>query len=85
MMITDYTQDAPDQCPMCRTELAPDGTCEVSAEMRSSDDGLRVDIQCECGDYGAELFLEDIAASEGVLGCAPTRSTVRFDGEGYPA
>lgn len=85
MMVTDTTQETPERCPVCRAELAAEGRCEVYAEMRSSDHGLRFDIQCECANCQAEIFLEDIAASEGDLGCVPERNTFRFDGEGYPA
>lgn len=79
MMITDRTQDAPEQCPICRAELAAEGACEGDAEARSSDSGLRVDIQCECANCTAEIFLEDIAASEDTLGCVSAQSVGTFN------
>lgn len=85
MMGTDHTQDAPERCPVCLAALAADGACEVYAEARSSDHGLRFDIQCECGNCGAKIILEDISASGGTLGKIPKRSTFQFNGEGYPA
>lgn len=68
-------------CPICGAELA-DGPCEVYAELRNSDHGLRVDVHFECP-CGTRLLLED--AGNGTLDSAPERSTFQFKGEVYRA
>jgi hypothetical protein len=68
-------------CPNCDHELASDGPQEVYAEIRASDDGLRLGVQCVCGNCGTPLLLEDAGTTDGVLGEFPDHA--RFDGGDY--
>lgn len=73
-------------CPDCGHRFAEDGTTEVHAKVRASEQyGLRIDVTFVCAGCDENIIIEDIPADEGLIGTISTNFLSRFDGKGFHA
>lgn len=75
------------ECSECGHQFAEDGSCEVHAQVRSSDEhGLRIDLEFVCDGCETNLIIEDVGADDGVIGQGGESTLLsRFNGRGYRA